>query len=268
MLVTTMAAPVATKLTRKAPIVPPQHGAWGFLGLPLVLGIAVGGWSADLLLLAVAWVAAYPASWAITGLLTAKRPQRFRRAAVVWAPIAALAGAPLVALHPWLGWVLLAFLLLFGVNLDLARAGRERSMTNDLVLIAECALLVPVLAGVVSGADGFRLPTGTMTAGPVLLAAAICALTLVSSTLHVKSLIRERRNPAYARASRALAVASAPLVAGLAVAAGEPWWLGLPFVALGVRSVFLHNPAWRPGRIGMIELAGFVLVASTALVAL
>lgn len=252
---------------RRQPVVPPQHGAWGFLVLPLVLGAAVGGWSVDLVLLGLAWVAAYPASWAVSGLLTARRPERFRRAALVWSPVALVAGAPLLPSHPWLVWVLAAYLLLFVVNLAMARAGRERSLTNDLVLIAECATLVPVIAGLAADAGGWRAPRTAMTSGSVLLAAALCALTLVGSTLHVKSLIRERRNPVYTHAARTFAFGCVPLVAGLALAAGEPWWLALPFAALAIRSLFCHNPSWRPGRIGMIELAGFVLVALTALVA-
>ena len=194
--------------SRRDPVVPPQHGAWGFLGLPLLTGTAAAGWSPWVLLLAVAWVAAYPASWALTGLLTARRPERFRRAALVWTPACAVAGAVLLATHLWLAWVLLAYLLLFAVNLQQARRRRERSIQNDLVLILECTLLVPVLAGVVSGASGLRPPWAAMTTVDVGLAALVTALALVGSTLHVKSLIRERHNPAYTLASRVVAVAS------------------------------------------------------------
>ncbi|HVE27268.1 MAG TPA: hypothetical protein VNC22_17800 [Sporichthya sp.] len=100
-----------------------------------------------------------------------------------------------------------------------------------------------------------------------LVAAVLCAGTLVASTLHVKSLIRERRNPAYTRAALVFALACIPAVALLALATGQPWWLAVPFVALAGRAVFGHQPTWRPGRIGMIERTGFVLVALTALLA-
>jgi hypothetical protein len=254
--------------TRKPPpLVPPQHGAWGFLGLPLVLSVAICGWSLDLVLLGLAWVAAYPASWAICGLLTARRPGRFRQAAMLWSSLCAAAGLPLLWRQPWLAWVLLGYLGLFAINLALAWARRERSMTNDLVLIVECALFVPVAVGVAGEGGDLGATFDRMSTSAVLVTALLCALTLVGSTLHVKSLIRERRNPRYTWASRFFALASPFVVAGIAAAAGEPWWLSLPFVFLAARALFLHNPAWRPARIGMIELAGLVLVALTVVVA-
>jgi hypothetical protein len=106
-----------------------------------------------------------------------------------------------------------------------------------------------------------------MTSSAALVAAVLCAATLIGSTLHVKSLIRERRNPAYRRAALVFASACIPFVAVLALVAGQPWWLAVPFVALAGRSLFGHKPSWRPGRIGMIELTAFVLVALTALLA-
>lgn len=242
-------------MSRRDPVVPPQHGAWGFLGLPLLLGIAAAGWSPWLPVLAVAWVAAYPASWATTGLLTARRRRRFRRAALVWTPVCVVAGIPLLATHRWLSWVLLAYLVLFAVNLAEARRRRERSMANDLVLVVECVLLVPVVAGVVEG-------PGEARTADVLLAMLVTALALVGSTLHVKSLIRERNDPAYTTASRVVAVASPALVAVACAASGTSWLLVLPFVLLAARAIWWHDPTWRPARIGMVELAGFVLVAA------
>lgn len=241
---------------RRAPLVPPQHGAWGFLGLPLLLGIAAAGWSPWLVPLGLAWVAAYPCGWALTGLLTARRPGRFRLAAAVWTPICVLTGAPVLVTHPWLGWVLAAYVLLFLVTLWHARARRERSLANDLVLIAECVLLVPVVAGVA----GEGPVPADMTTPSVLTAALVVALTLVGSTLHVKSLIRERDRPGYTRASQAFALAAPVVVAAVAAGSGW-WWLVAPFVLLAARAWWWHKPAWRPARLGMIELAGLISVA-------
>lgn len=257
-------APDVVRRRRRDPVVPPQHGAWGFLGLPVLMGLAAAGWSPWVLPLAVAWVAAYPSSWALTGLLTARRPRRFRRAALVWIPPALVAGIPLLVTHRWLSWVLAVYLLLFAVNLHQARLRRERSLTNDLVLVAECVLLVPVLAGVVDGASGWRVPLSAMTTTTVLLAALMTALTLVGSTLHVKSLIRERANPAFTTASRVFAVAAAAVVLAASLAVGGSPWLAAPFVLLAARATWWHDPTWRPARIGLVELGGLVAVAATA----
>ncbi|MDP9828798.1 YwiC-like family protein [Kineosporia succinea] len=274
------AVPRRTGRTRRPPVVPNQHGAWGFLALPLVLGGAASDWSWWVLLLTVAWVAAYPSSWAVTGLLTARRPARFRRAALIWIPLCLVAGVPLLLTHLWLSWVLLAYLLLFLVNLQQARARRERSVFNDLVLIGECVLLVPVVAGLAASSPAASspaasslvasspadLPLDAMTTAPVITALIACALTLIGSTLHVKSLIRERNNPTFTRLSQAFAVACVPLMAVTTLVTDQPLLLTVPFVLIAVRAWLWHDPALRPSLIGMGELAGFLVVAGTSLV--
>lgn len=245
---------------------PPQHGAWAFLALPVVLGAAATGWSWLLVPLTVAWVAAYPLSWAVTGLLTARRPQRFRRPALVWLGLALPPAVLLVALRPWLVWVGLAYAGLFAVNLRYARARDERALANDLVLILECTLMVPLVVALVRGGRGWLPDLDPVADARVAVLAALCALTLAASTLHVKSLIRERRNERFLRASRTYAVACIPLVAATAYVLDDPGdvLLAVPFALLAVRTFVMPGRSWRPARIGMVELAAFVLVAATA----
>ena len=87
----------------------------------------------------------------------------------------------------------------------------------------------------------------------------------LASTLHVKSLIRERRDPRYARASLVVATLSVP--AGVALAAWWGWpsgaWLIAPFVALAVRAFAVPGRSLRPGAIGMIERLAPVAASAT-----
>ena len=108
---------------RRDRIVPDQHGAWAFLALPVALAVTRTGWFALLPAVALAWVAAYPVSWAATGRLTARRPERFDRALLAWSPIVLLAGIPVLVARPWLVWVLLVYGALWLVNLGFARSG-------------------------------------------------------------------------------------------------------------------------------------------------
>lgn len=253
---TASAAPAAPgRKPRRQPVVPDQHGAWGFLALPVALGIVAGGWAWALVPLMVAWVAAYPFTWALTGRLTAPRPERFDRALLVWSLVAVPTALVTVVLRPWLVWVGVGYLALYGVSLGFARQRNERSIVNDLVLVAQCTGMVAVVAGVASGESGWRPPWDAMTEGAVLVLMLACGATLVGSTLHVKSLIRERNNPAFARASGVFAIASVPTVAVAALAADLQWWLlAIPFVALAGRATIWRNPSWRPKRIGLLEL--------------
>jgi hypothetical protein len=246
--------------------VPPQHGAWAFLGLPLVLGAVVAPLTPLLLVLAVAWVAAYPLSYAAFGLVRARRPQRFRRPFAVWLAVVLPVAVVLVVARPWLVWVGFGYLPLFAVNLRYAQRNDERALANDLVFVVECALIVPVTWAVGAGDGSWTPPSLADVPTEVWVMTIVCAMVLAGSTLHVKSLIRERRDARYARASRTFAVACVP--ASFALAAWWGWpagaWLIPPFVALGVRAFVVGRKPLRPGVLGVIELACFVLVAACA----
>lgn len=254
-------APARPAPPRRPPLLPDQHGAWAFLALPVALAAPVLTWHPVLVPLVVAWVAAYPAAWAVTGRLAAPRPERFDRALRTWAPVAGAAGLLALAWRPWLLWVALLYAVGFAVSLRYARARRERALGNDLVLIAQCAVMVPVLVAAAGDTGGWLPPVRDTTPTTSLLAA-VCVLALLGSTLHVKSLIRERRRPGFARASRAYAVACLLLAVG--AAALGTWWPLLPAAAAVVRGRLVTDPGLRPGRIGMVELAVLVLLAVAA----
>jgi hypothetical protein len=249
--------------------VPPQHGAWAFLGLPLVLGAVVTPWTPLLVLLAVAWVAAYPWSYAAFGLVRAKRPQRFRAPFLVWSAVVLPAAAALLVWRPWLVWVGLGYVALFAVNLHYARRNDERALANDAVFVAECAAMVAVTWAVGAGTRSWTPPGVDAVPTHVWVLVVVCALVLLGSTLHVKSLIRERRDPRFARASHVFAIACVP--ASVALGAWWGWpsgaWLVAPFVVLAVRAYAVPRRALRPGAVGMIELGCFVLVALAAVLA-
>jgi hypothetical protein len=242
---------------QRARLVPDQHGAWGFLALPLALALTRTGIFPLLVPATVTWVAAYPLSWSLTGRFAARRPERFDRAVRLWGPVTMVTGAPVLWWRPWLLWVVAAYAALWLLNVAFARARQERSLANDLVLAAECTMGVPVFVGIARG--GGWEPPWTVLDGRTLLLVTACAVALVGSVLHVKSLIRERADPRYRQASRAFAIGGATLVLVVAASSGEPVWAVVPFGALVVRSWFV--PAgWRPVRVGLVELAGLLLV--------
>lgn len=249
--------------------VPPQHGAWAFLALPLVLGFIVAPWTPLLLALAIAWIAAYPLSYAALGLVRAKRPQRFRAPLLIWSAVVLPAVGILVVGRPWLLWVGVAYTALFAINLGYARRNRERALTNDVVFVVECSAMVAVTWAVGAGDQSWTPPGLGSVPDDVWALVAVCALVLLGSTLHVKSLIRERQDRRYARASLVVASASVPAAVALAVWWGWPSgvWLIVPFIVLVLRAFAVPRRSMRPGAIGMVELACFVLVAASAALA-
>lgn len=231
-------------------------------------------WTPLLVLVAVAWVCAYPASYFVLAVVrdrTSRHPEpgRFARPLAIWWIPTLAAGLPLLIARPWLVWVALGYSVLFAINIAFARRRDERALVNDAVFVIECAAMVPVTWAVSAG--GSTLAPPPLSSVPVhawVLTAAV-ALLLSGSTLHVKSLIRERGDPRFARASRTLAWASLVAAVGLAAWWGLPAGLVLvvPFAWFALRSMLIADPASRPARIGMVELVGFVLLVLASAVA-
>ena len=254
------------------PLVPPQHGAWAFLGLPLVVGIAVAPWTPVLILLAFACIAAYP--WSYFALTVAKeqtsrhpRPERFRTPMLVWSVIAIPALVGLVVARPWLLWIGIGYALAFAINVAFAMRRDDRDLVNDAVFILECAALVPIAWAV--GTLGRTLtPDATAVPTEVWILTIAVALLLAGSTLHVKSLIRERSHPAFARMSQSFAIVSLVVSIGLAAWWGLSvgLWLVPAFAFAAGRSFAMRDRTVRPAQIGMIELVAFGLLAIGAIV--
>lgn len=226
--------------------VPPQHGAWAFVTVPLVMGgVVMGSWSLPATLFSIAWVAAYPVSYfagrAITARMRRRRwsdlARREAGRALPWSLLALLCALPLAVRRPWLLLVGSAVLLVWLASLVLAQQFGERSLANGLLEVALASIAVPVAAALASVGpvpDGWREAT------------IVTAAFLTGSVLHVKSLIREANDRRYRWASIAfhsVAVVAADLSGHL--------WLIAAIPAL-VRAVLLR-PGLRPAVLGAIE---------------
>lgn len=262
-----MTATSPARRSRRQPVVPPQHGAWAFVGLPVVVGWALTGVTPLLAALGVAWVAAFPLSYFALAILRYPRPQRFRRPFLLWLAIGAPLAVILLLARPWLIWVGAAYALAFAVNAAFARHHDERSIVNDVVLIAECTAIVPVTWAVAVGGRGLVPPDFAAAPAAVWLLTVAVAAVLIGSTLHVKALIRERANRNYRAAAQIWALACVPLSVALAIGLGLPLGVAItvPFVFFAVRAFVVGRKPLPPGRIGVIELIGFVLLAVAAL---
>ena len=235
----------STPVRRKHLAIPNQHGAWAFLLVPLILGFLVSGWSWLALAFACAWILAYPASYFLgrAVVIRWRRGEWSRLArrelgyARPWMGLAAAPSVVLVVARPWLLGVGLGLGLLWAVSVWLTRIGHERGASNDLLLVTQAALAVPLLWAIAH--NGWP-PTDAW------LAALVCLVFFTGSVLHVKSLIREADDPRWAVASRVYNTATV----GMGVV--SPWLL-LPFGAAAVRS-FAVPQGTRPAVVGAVEI--------------
>ncbi|MBK6762170.1 MAG: YwiC-like family protein [Micrococcales bacterium] len=246
--------------------IPGQHGAWAFLVIPLVLGFVITGWSAPAAVFSVAWVLAYPASYYLGRAVVirwrrgtwSRLAKRELHDAVPWVVLAGVPSLVLLVLRPWLIWVGVVLAVLWAVSVWLTRAGHERGAGNDLLLVAQAAIAVPLFWAIAT--DTPDLGIGDPAAAQAWLAAFICLVFFTGSVLHVKSLIREADDRRWAIASRGFHVAA------LAMGLISPWLL-LPFGVAAVRA-FAVPTGSRPAVIGAVEIVVSVLVVVGAALAL
>lgn len=242
--------------------VPTQHGAWAFMVVPLVLASVLGATSWFGLVFAVAWVAAYPASYfgGRALIYRIRRGEWSRKArteltaALPWAIVAAVLAAALVIHQPLLLVAGIGIGVIWAISLRLTWLGRERGIANDvlLVVLASTAPLLMWLAGA-------SAPLPAMPSG-IWLASLLSLLFFLGSVLHVKSLIREADD-------RRWHVASIAYHAVVVIGVGfiSPWLL-LPFGAALLRTIVMRPPL-RPGVIGAVEAGVSVLLVIGAVLA-
>lgn len=239
--------------------VPQQHGAWAFLAVPLLIGLFLVGLTLPTGLFAVTWVLVYPASHYLGRALVVRArrgtwsriAKRELRDALPWIGATAIPAVLLLGLRPWLVLVGLVLAALWLISLGLTRSGHERGITNDLLLVTQAALAVPLLGSVA---------TDSWPTSSAWWAAAICLIFFTGSVLHVKSLLRGADDRRWAIGSRVYHLAS------LSLAALSPWLL-LPFGAAALRA-FLVPARSKPGVIGAVEAVVSVLVVIGAVLAL
>jgi hypothetical protein len=238
--------------------IPGQHGAWAFLVVPLLLGFVVVGWSGPAAVFGVAWILAYPASYYLGRAVVVRLrrgtwsriAKRELRDAVPWIVLAAIPSLVLLVLRPWLLWVGAALGVLWAVSVWLTRTGHERGASNDLLLVSQASVAVPLFWAIAF--DVPNLGIGDPAAADAWTAALICLVFFTGSVLHVKSLIREADDRRWAIASRIFHVLA------LWMALISPWLL-LPFGVAAIRA-FAVPPGARPAVIGAVEIVVSVLV--------
>jgi hypothetical protein len=241
---------------RRLSLIPNQHGAWAFLVVPLLLGFAVAGWSWVGAGFAFAWVVSYPLSFYSMRVIRAwlKRHRLTRvarrdlRAAAFWAVPLTLVGIPLLILRPWLLVVAAVAAVLWSVSLWLSLRGRERSVVNDLLLVAQAVTAVPLMWAVTTDS----VAVGAFPA-VVWELMALSAVYFTGTVIHVKSLIRKSKDRRWHWGSVAYHVVALVVMPLLSV------WFVIPFAACLARSLFL-KPGMKPAAIGGVEIVMSLLV--------
>jgi hypothetical protein len=249
----------------KSVALPVEHGGWGMLGEPLLLGLLVApSWAGVGIGLAAlfAFLTRHPLKLAL-----ADRPQGRRNARTIAAERFALlyATLALAALVPsargaagwWLPLVLAAPLGLVQLTLDARHQGR--------------ALLPELMGGVALGSvAAAEIRAAGWSLAVALAAWAVMAVKAAAAILYVRARLRCDRGLPFGRtAVVAVHVAAIGGAVVLAALGGAPWLAAAAFVLLLARALHglsrFHRRV-RPRSLGFMEMGyGIAFVAFTVL---
>lgn len=249
-------------MPRKTLAIPPQHGAWAFLIVPLILGALLGAASWLGLVFAITWVAAYPVSYfggrgllmrIRRGTFTDKTKKEFA-SALPWAVVAGFGAIVLIAARPWIVVAGIGVAVIWAISLWLTWVGRERGITNDLLLTVLASVATPFMWAVANDQPNIAaIPTN------IWQAALVALLFFAGSVFHVKSLIRGAKDVRWHWTSVAFHSVAIAIVATIS------WWLVVPFLAALARAIVMR-PGLTPKQIGLTETAvTALLIVCTAM---
>ena len=238
-----------TRPHRRATWVPNQHGAWAMLAGPLLVGVLAGGVAWVQLPLALLWFCGYFAFFAAGLWLKSGRKARFRPPVLVYSLACVPLALAVLVLQPSLVRWVPSLVPLLVIALVLAAERRDRSLPSGIATTLAASLMTAVAYDAGPGSDWDR----------AWLLTAVMAGYYLGVLVYVKSVIRERRNPTYARASLVLHVVLA------AAAAYVAWPLGPVGVVLAARAAAVPRMTLTPKQVGLAEIGFNVLVVVVAL---
>lgn len=229
---------------KKSIVIPHEHGGWAMISVPFLFGVMAGTAQWSHILLFIAWLCLYLASYPF---LQALKRRNQRQHLLKWSGIygvVALAALvyPLIR-TPELFYFGIPFLLLLIVNIWHVKQKDERSIVNDL-----CAIIIFSLGGAAS----FLYGGGSF--GQEMLAIVVLNFAYFMGTaFFVKTIFRERGNRRWESTARIyhVLILFIPWLLGML-------WMTIPYVFPLIRTFLFTGKAMKPMKAGILEIVGSV----------
>ncbi|OWR32629.1 hypothetical protein CDO73_03240 [Saccharibacillus sp. O23] len=225
--------------------IPNQHGAWAMLLLPFLLGMSAVGPALVHIPLFLCWLTMYLFSFPVLQWIKTGKKERYLKPALLYGLMLVPLAAIVALSEPKLIGYGALLLIVFAIPARYAKAKNERALLNDIVaILLFCSFIYPV---VYVGAG--READWTQTTRLFLL----MGLYFIGTALYVKTVIREKKNPRYYRASIAYHVLLIPFAAWLSVP------LSAAFAVLLLRAIALPKLKLTVKHTGVAEI-GFAVM--------
>ncbi|MDM5155648.1 YwiC-like family protein [Bacillus sp. DX1.1] len=218
-------------------IIPKQHGAWGMLLIPFVLGILIGKGTWYHIPLFLAWLFVYLATYPLLMYVKQPRKKYYLHCFFLYFSVAFVC-AIIALMYEWrIVFFSIIMIPCFFINIYYSRQKNERALLNDI-----CAIILFCIGGIIS--YYFTMKT---VDEKIWVIATISFLYFMGSTFYVKTMIREKKNPTYRFVS--WGYHSLLVIATLIV---SPWFT-IAFIPSLVRSILLYGRNISILKVGVLE---------------
>ncbi|MBB6453029.1 magnesium-transporting ATPase (P-type) [Salirhabdus euzebyi] len=225
--------------------IPKQHGAWAMLLLPFLLGISASEFHWLHIPLFIAWISLYLATYPFLLLLKKRKVAFYRKWFIRYFAIALLFGLPVLLINPFLFVIAGMMVPFFMINMYFSKKKKDRAFLNDLSAIMAFSL---------GGAVTYYIAEGVLRS-EVWLIWLLSVLFFTGSTFFVKSLIREKKNPAFRWMSWSFHLFVVVLLVGT-----KDWYLVIAFIPSLIRAIAFYGKNLRPMHTGIIEIVNSIIV--------
>ena len=215
-----------------------QHGAIVMALVPFIYGMLLANpvWAHVFLLLG--WFSLYLMTYPFLNLFKGKNLELYKKWSVIYFAAAVIFAIPALIYNWQVLYFMFAMLPFVVVNIYFTKKKDERNLWNDLA-----GILIFALAGM--GSYYFSDRTFDEKIWWVAL---YPSLFFIGTTLYVKSMMRERKNPLYLRASIIFHV-----LCVLGCLFTQQYVLSLAFVPALIRAIYLPTKKLSVKQVGLIE---------------
>lgn len=229
------------------PIFSNQYGALVMAFVPFIYGISASHWVWAHLWLGLSWLFIYFCSYPFLSLFSKKSNPKYQKWALIYAVISVLFALPLLVNHFAILQFALPILPLVLIQIYYTKQRDERNLLNDIAGI--------LIFGVV-GMASFYLATARYNLDILIHP----TLFFIATTLYIKSVARERKNPRYTQLSLASHVLGVLLYALMGY-----YWIALAYLAGLARAWIVPSKKLSIKQIGLLEFP-MVLLFTIALI--
>lgn len=220
---------------KEKPVISNQHGALAMAMLPFLYAIIKSGFTPLHIFFGLSWLFLYLFSYPFLSLFSKKPTERNKKWAKIYFALSLLFALPVIYNVPAILQFLVIILPLGFIQIYFAKQKDERNLWNDIA---------GILTFGVMGMAAYYLVTKQYNIEILLHP----TLFFIATTLYVKSMVRERKNPVYME----LSIATHLLLA-LIYSLGSMQAVFFAYLIATARAIIVPSLGLNVKQIGMLE---------------